>query len=549
MNGATKLNQQTEPSTDKGPTNVDWAFAGLSLVAVLASSIVIGLTLGKNGLADLDTCWLLAAGRGIVQLHGLPLTDPFSYTFETLHRPFVMHSWLSAIIFYVIYSVTGFNGLILMCTVLLSTAFTFLPLNFAGRTLRNPALTYLLIALAPVASIVRFFARPEIFSYVFISLWFIMLNDMKTRANKSDLPWKYIIAFAIIMMFWVNLHSGFALGIAILLYFNVENAVVYFVDSKAKKIPFDFAPLIAMVVSLPAMLINPYGVNLITYNVGMFNSPSKAVITEMMPIAPEHLASSALWPFLLFLALSFANGLRLMSQENEKNEKNEQTNKPQIIQRYFSIALMVASVVVAFSSRRFVSFCVLTLVYQLIALNIKKSPCTEKEEHSLSTGMESCLRIFRLRSVKIQLSIAALAVITTSIYVAYNPLVMPQTISGFTPPFAALDYIQKKQPAGNLYNDPFFGSMLIWYKPRAPKVFIDTRFDMYEFDFLSKFGEAVLGHEYQSLFERYKIDWVFVKPFAPLVQILGQDSGWKETFRDDTAVIFERKPPVKRPPQ
>jgi len=78
-------------------------------------------------------------------------------------------------------------------------------------------------------------------------------------------------------------------------------------------------------------------------------------------------------------------------------------------------------------------------------------------------------------------------------------------------------------------------------RPKGPKVFIDTRFDMYGFEFLQTFGEALQGRGYESLFDQHKISWLFLKPDTPLVNILSHDKRWRERYRDPASVIFERR--------
>jgi hypothetical protein len=142
------------------------------------------------------------------------------------------------------------------------------------------------------------------------------------------------------------------------------------------------------------------------------------------------------------------------------------------------------------------------------------------------------------------------SIVVTGVLAAQQTLMLPQQ-SHFIPPFKAIDYLKDHLPPGNVYNEPYFGSMLIWYRPESPKVFIDTRFDIYESVFLKDYGEALFGNDYEQLFDRYKISWVFLRPFAPLVDILSKDPKWETCYRDDCSVIMKlvkpRQPQLQQP--
>jgi hypothetical protein len=363
------------------------------------------------------------------------------------------------------------------------------------------------------------------------------------------------------MALWVNLHSGFAFGLCLLLYFNIEAVIIFLAakkispvqatkigdsaDSLKSSASFNFTAPLALLTTGCATLANPYGIRLITFVTGMFTSPSKAYITEMLPIVPQNLAKPELWPFIIFLGLAVTNIVQLAS-ENEQFEEPDTTQKAK---RYCSLALIAITVLVAFSSRRFVSLCVLTTLFQLISINCEKlrkrsvtinvTDVESKAEPAHALCVSYCLQKLQLGSLKIRALLLAISLIATGILLSQQTLTLPQQ-TNFTPPFKALEYIAAHQPSGNIYNDPHFGSMLIWYRPDAPKVFIDTRFDMYESMFLRDFGEALFGNGYEELFDRYKISWVFLKPIAPLVQILGRDPNWQTCYQDDCSVIMKR---------
>jgi hypothetical protein len=438
-----------------------------------------------------------------------------------------------------------------LCTFCLATAFIYVPLSCLkgiNPDRRNVPIMALLVATAPLACNSRFLTRPELFTYLCVAGWFVMLSALRrinvAEPNSTRIHWLLIAGFATEMTLWVNLHSGFAFGLLLLLYFNIEAVIIFFAAKKTTR--FNFTAPIALIATACATLVNPYGIKLITFVIGMFTSPSKAFITEMLPIMPQDLAQPGLWPFILFLGLSATNVVQLAC-ENEKFEEPDTTQK---VKRYCSLALIAITIFMAVSSRRFISLCVLTTLFQLIAINcekLQKHPDRTRptdaestaEPTNKSSGVSYCLRKLHLGTSKVHALLVAISLITTGMLLTRQTLTLPQQ-TNFTPPFKAFEYLEKHAPSGNIYNDPHFGSMLIWYRTDAPKVFVDTRFDMYESAFLRNFGEALFGNRYEELFDRYKISWVFLKPSAPLIQILSRDPNWETCYKDDISVIMKR---------
>lgn len=305
----------------------------------------------------------------MVESHSILQTDPFSYTFQSLNRPFVMHQWLSEIIFYYVYKLSGLAGLVYFCTFLVTASFTCIPLYFTTWLRKSYVIALIVIALAPLTTVVRLIARPELFAFVCLASWLILLARLRNTNEKSALRWRLIACFGLVMVLWTNLHSSFVLGVCLMLYFVAEDLFCYLVGRKnaSSSRPFDFTAFIALAITTCATLCNPYGIGLLKYVSDLVSSPLKLFISEMMPITPENLAIPLVWPFLAFLFLCMAIIVQAFSEENGHADKLQQYH------RIFSALLMVAMVVFAFSCRRYISFCALTLTFQIASFYPSRS--------------------------------------------------------------------------------------------------------------------------------------------------------------------------------
>lgn len=178
------------------------------LILGLAAVVIVGWFAIPS--TDTDTWWHLKTGQYILSHHALPKPDPFAYTTylkppasaaEALARDFnLTHEWLAQCVFYAVYAVGGFAGLILLRALLLA--------GFCGLVgliaFRRSASFYRGVSAAVVCAGVAMFStadRPFLFTYVLLALVMAMVEY-------GGGWWLLPPLFAI----WANLHGGFFMG-------------------------------------------------------------------------------------------------------------------------------------------------------------------------------------------------------------------------------------------------------------------------------------------------------------------------------------------------
>ena len=109
-------------------------------------------------------------------------------------------------------------------------------------------------------------------------------------------------------------------------------------------------------------------------------------------------------------------------------------------------------------------------------------------------------------------------------------------------PVAAVDYIRKAGLQGPMLNEYVFGDYLIWALPEH-KVFIDGRGDIYDWSgVFAEYGRLVtVSEDPNRVLNKYGIRFCLLAPTSSLVHILPY-LGWKKTYEDPVAAIFERGP-------
>jgi len=180
----------------------------LPVLLALTALLLVGLF--SSEIVDPDFWWHLKTGQYIVTQHRLPVPDPFAYTTatavpisadEAATRQFnLTHEWLSQAIWYLIFSIGGFGGVVLWKALLLAA--------LCGCTgwvawRRTESVWWgIAAALAAAALAINFDRdRPGILSYVFTAA---LVAILESRRRLWLLP--------VLAVIWANCHGGFFLG-------------------------------------------------------------------------------------------------------------------------------------------------------------------------------------------------------------------------------------------------------------------------------------------------------------------------------------------------
>jgi hypothetical protein len=163
--------------------------------------------------------WLhLKVGELIANSHfQLPNADPFSYT--TSGRPWILHEWLSQYIFYETYQFAGFVGLRLLRSAVEALTLALFFWAAYRQTGRYVVSLGILLVIAYLLR-TRFHIRPEIFSHLFMALFYLVY--FTTRRYKI---W-FLLPICLGLVVWINLHSFMVIVIAILLVGFISGGLV-----------------------------------------------------------------------------------------------------------------------------------------------------------------------------------------------------------------------------------------------------------------------------------------------------------------------------------
>ena len=263
--------------------------------AVLALLLVLCGTLCLTELSEVDLHWHLLTGSRILDEGRVPRADDLSYT--SAGRPWIDLQWLFEAAVAILYRLAGWIGLDLLKIGLLTGAFA-LSMRAALEKGAGPTAVGLTALPALIASQERFALRPEAASFLMLAalLWAI--------AARRRAPWRLWL-IPPLMGLWSNLHSLFAVGMGVL----VVVAIGDWAESRRAApvggpVPAATARRgvpIALLVSVPLTLVNPYGIRawtlpwtLLTERIATHNVYARSIAEFQSPFSGFGLTSSVI---------------------------------------------------------------------------------------------------------------------------------------------------------------------------------------------------------------------------------------------------------------
>lgn len=503
-------------------------------------------TLSKLPLADADIGWHIRTGEQILITHTLPRTDPYS---STMHgQPWFAWEWLYDLLLGILHHVGGLNGVVWLCAVIVASTFTILLSQLLKRGAGLP-LAIVLMLLAECAATIHLFARPHIVSWLFVLLWFIALERWEqgsaarrlypTQAN-NRLEWATSWFFPVSMLFWVNLHGAWILGLALLAIYILASVVESWRshDAFAALTAAQRARMMAWswAASAMATLVNPFGWRLHAHVYGYL-----ADRYLMSRIAEFRSPNFHFWParcFGIILALTvFALASRRRS-----------------LRLSHLLVLLLAVYAGLLSARNLpVSSMLLVLVIGPILWENFASLATGPGAwEGLRTRVAGVVEFSdRMGVQELQLrghlwpivcALAALVLCLQGGRLGPRQLIHAQ----FDPksvPVAAADFLQKEASAEPVLSTDTWGGYLIYRLYPQRQVVIDDRHDLYGADRVRQLLVLLQGEPgWRQALDNLQVRTVLLPADSTLASLLRQlPQEWAPTYEDEVAVVFERR--------
>ena len=465
---------------------------------------------------DTDLWWHLANGRYILA-HGIPSVDVYSYTASG--HVWVVHEWLADVAMYVLYGLGGVSVLVLLGAVAVAAGeyvvYHLLREGGLGVTTAVAVAAVLAIASAP-----SWGPRPQLLNFLFVGALVAVL--LRYRRH----PGRWIFWLAPIFVLWANLHSGFVVGVGLVVVFYLGEWMQArwrrMAATRAEGVGVlaggDLRRLVSVaVLGLLAGLLTPGTYQTLVFALGTLSSSRiQSLIVEWASPDFHSLPGRALMVVIVLMVAGAAGVGRAQRRVDATY-----------------LLLGLAGLVLALTSQRHVPIfaaCAAPLVGQLLA--------------SLLDGLGARPRAARIPTpsiANINLGIAAVLVILGAAYTwaAVSPRAVEHAVAA-SAPVGATDYILNHHSPGRLFNFYNFGGYLTWKAYPTYRVFIDGRIEVYgdavfdqylKVEFLSPDGEATL--------DRFGVNTIMISTGDPL-RLLLESRGWRQVYSDPVARVYER---------
>jgi len=434
----------------------------LSIRRTFLAVLFLGLfAMAARTVTDADVWWHLKTGQYIAAHKAVPHADPFSYT--RAGQPWVAHEWLTELLFYGLYRSAGWGGLIVAFAAIPCLAFFLLYLRCADE----PYVAGVVTLCAAWATVPTWGVRPQVVSLLLTSLWLLILERSepeRSERGRSGNDEKLLWWTLPILVLWVNLHAGFALGLALLALFLVGESLECLPRSPRCGNPKRRLRALALALLLNLLLVplNPNGMRMFSYPLETLRS--KAMQNYIAEWASPNFHHAEYWPFLLLLLAAIAalgwSSLRVRPRD---------------------VLLLLAGTYAALSSIRLIPLFVL-IAAPLISVPLKR--WTESDQPSAKPRSSSgdWLTAAALNAL-IVLAMGVFAVIRVAQAVDRQPKAEADRF-----PAGAVAFLQTHPPRGPIFNHYDWGGYLIWRLYPSERVFIDGRADLYGGQLLDQFA-------------------------------------------------------------
>ncbi len=466
---------------------------------VFLVTLFLGLfAMAARDVTDPDLWWHLKTGQYIAEHKSVPHTDPFSYT--RAGEPWVTHEWLSELFLYEIERTAGWAGLILIFAAVLVTAFYLLYLRCGPATYIAGLATLVgAWATAPMWGV-----RPQVLSLLLTSLWLLILE--RSERSPRLLWWTLPLT-----LLWVNLHAGFALGLALSALFLAAEWMERKLESSPQSLPRLRTAALIFLLDVLIVPLNPNGLRMFLYPVETLRS--SAMQSYIAEWASPNFHHAEYLPFLLVVLAMLA----VISWSRIKVRPRD-------------LLLLVVSLYAALCSIRLMPLFVLIAV-PLVSKRLGDWPRSDPApQHPL--GARISLKSFL--NGAIVLAMLAFAGIHIAAVIRRQPVVEMQRF-----PTGAVAFLRAHPPDGPIFNHYDWGGYLIWKLYPATRVFIDGRADLYAQQLLDQFADTYqFKGDWQQPLNRWDVDTVLVPADSALATGLRNSPGWTVAYEDSQAVVL-----------
>lgn len=462
---------------------------------------------------------LLIDGKIWLENPTLNMVEHLSFSVPGL--PYVNQEWLIEPVMYLIYSFSGFSGLITVKTLLVVLMLFIIWRHMLCRGANVYAVFWVLLLTIFLCRF-RLTVRPQVFSFALIAYLSTQLYAFKI--GKREHLW-----FVVPLMFvWTNLHFGSLLGLILLGTYLLAAAMALYIpnlfDGNLKH-PVTQRMVnhlgIVLVLSALACLINPAGPGFFTMPLEATYLALKYGVLECLP--PRNLPYQ-LFP-LFWFTLTFYTGIIFATIRK--------------IDIFDLLVFLIAASLGLKMVRFFAEFAILAapVIIQQISLFL--------EDVKFSGGMK---KLFANRILVVAVAFGLILLVLTSNHPQLKKFQFGYGANRDMQPYGAANFIKANKLKGNILNDINWGGFLAFNLYPENKIFMHGRYTAFGDIIYDTYYRLLAGtEEWQTVLDQYNVDIVVLsKKLASksiLTAQLSSTPNWHLVFTDKNSLVFIRSKP------
>jgi hypothetical protein len=468
-------------------------------------------------LEDPDTLWHIRTGEWILSHARVPTVDFYSYT--AVGQRWISTEWLSEVLYALAYRIGEWRGVVILSAISCAAIVAIICFHLMANLRFSLAIAWTALTALVISHL--FLARPHIFSYIILIIFFIKLLAAYDRGDfRSSVP-----ILCTLMIFWANLHPSFTFGLALLYVVAGYSFCEKFVRRDYKRCRDELFAVIAVSV---CGLITPYGIfsALLTLD----TMKMRFTLQNVMEWHAPDFQQARIELFFIVACLMTITGLGI------------RLRGPRLIV-YGMLLILCLSYM-----RGLAMFYLLMPI--ILAQPIAKSavwcrPARHRRVQSFQTYMAKTVSSLDPVLVYLQkrvIVIVAICFAGAAIQTAFFWHRIDVGPPGSAAPKAAIDYVTKAGIIGNVFNNYNFGGYLIF---KGIPTFIDGRVPPYTDEFLKEYFDALTLADIKGAFnllDRYKVTWVLLLPTDPLAKALTESRQWTHVYLDKYSTVLVRSP-------
>lgn len=465
-----------------------------------------------------DTFWHIKTGEIILKTKEIPHKDIFSIVTEG--RDWTPPEWLSDVIFYLVYKAGGFELLNLFSIIIFCFSFILIFYLLIKRG-TNIVLSAIIVTVAALSSAERSATRPHTFSYLFMALMILLLDEYRYNHKK------YIYFLPLISLLWVNLHPESAVAVFILLSIIIMEVIKIYINKYLpEKYPFlrlegelNYSKLliltIILLITFTVNFINPQGYRVFDF---LYRHPdviTKIDINEFKPLDYEGYPKIYL-SIIIFIAISIL-GFR----------KN-----------FHNLHLTIIFGILTLKFRRFLpEFFIFALSTAGVSLQyyleILKNITSRFIKNLPYTVLNGIFALFYIIFSSYSINFLFKYDFYSFKGLGLHPVYFPEN---------AFEFIKKNRLKPNVYNTANLGGGMIFYFFPEQKIFEDTRLISYEA--LVQYKENFTKINFSQLVKFYDLNYAILDIQLSLYSTYPEiRNNWALIYFDDYSEILVKKTP------